>query len=529
VTGVLPGATDDPVGPRAPGPAAIVIVGPDGAGKSALTERLIDRLGGAARVEHIHGRAQMLPRVTPTDVPVVEPHARPPYRGILAFLKTIYLFVDASLTWRFVIPRAKRDGRSVVLERGWWDIAVDPRRYRLRDGRLVRLLGRWLPSPDLHVVLEAPSDVLHARKAELPIEELDRQQARWQRLLASKPGVLRLDARESLDTLVASILSALPAGREAGSEGDHWVAVPPGLRSRWWIPASPGRRASAALAIHHPVSRKAQIGWRIGRVIARLGLLRLLPGDVAPPFLDLARRVAPPGAAVAVATSWRPGRGRILLLDASDRPHMLIKVADDPEGREEIAREADMARTLGAALSAPVRTPPVVTEGPGYVGFAAVAWRPRWSPWVLPEDVAAAMGRLYRQGADEPGAPGYAHGDFAPWNLLYDASGWVLIDWEHARTDAPPFDDLFHFVIQSSALLGRPAVDDILDGLDGRGPLGGVFRAYAEAAGVPLSLARGHLCTSLDAWFESPGPAESDPRELAIREDLRRRAPGSPP
>jgi hypothetical protein len=58
----------------------------------------------------------------------------------------------------------------------------------------------------------------------------------------------------------------------------------------------------------------------------------------------------------------------------------------------------------------------------------------------------------------------------------------VLVDWEEASSAGPPFEDLFHFVVQSHALLGRPSRDEVMRGLVGEGRVGRAFHAYAEAA-----------------------------------------------
>jgi hypothetical protein len=51
------------------------------------------------------------------------------------------------------------------MERGWQDIAVDARRYRLQiSPRLVFAMASLLPVPDLILVLEAPTEVLLDRK-----------------------------------------------------------------------------------------------------------------------------------------------------------------------------------------------------------------------------------------------------------------------------------------------------------------------------------------------------------------------------
>ena len=99
------------------------------------------------------------------------------------------------------------------MERGWLDIAVDPRRYHLTvPPKLVELLDRSLPSPDLVIVLEADPQILNDRKAELPLGELSRQIGRWRQISFSRRAIrLRLDASEEPARLVDLASRALLA------------------------------------------------------------------------------------------------------------------------------------------------------------------------------------------------------------------------------------------------------------------------------------------------------------------------------
>jgi hypothetical protein len=86
------------------------------------------------------------------------------------------------------------------MERGWQDIAVDARRYRLQiSPRLVFAMASLLPVPDLILVLEAPTEVLLDRKQEISAFELERQAAAWRRVpFPRRSNVIYLDA--SLET-----------------------------------------------------------------------------------------------------------------------------------------------------------------------------------------------------------------------------------------------------------------------------------------------------------------------------------------
>jgi hypothetical protein len=122
-----------------------------------------------------------------------------------------YDWVDFLLgSWMRILPWRAR-GALIVMERGWFDIAVDPRRYRLAvSSGLVEWLGRLLPGPDLVIILRADPDVLRIRKAELPDEESLRQTKRWDEIRFSR-GTRRLplDASESLDGVVQKATDAL--------------------------------------------------------------------------------------------------------------------------------------------------------------------------------------------------------------------------------------------------------------------------------------------------------------------------------
>lgn len=107
------------------------------------------------------------------------PHAFPVNAQWRATARTVWYWVDFLAGWwgryRWDLVR----GRSVVVERGWLDLCVDPLRYRLPGVRLPSLLGRALPPADLLVVCAVPAPVANARKPELAVAEIERQYAAW--------------------------------------------------------------------------------------------------------------------------------------------------------------------------------------------------------------------------------------------------------------------------------------------------------------------------------------------------------------
>jgi aminoglycoside phosphotransferase (APT) family kinase protein len=152
-------------------------------------------------------------------------------------------------------------------------------------------------------------------------------------------------------------------------------------------------------------------------------------------------------------------------------------------GTDALHKEAEAIRNCGQLLPPPLTAPRILGTGGGVLLLEPVAWRPRERPWHLEPEVGRAVGAFYRRGVDARRGEGFAHGDFAPWNLLETDQGLVLLDWESAREDAPPFFDLCHFLVQSHTLLGQPSWEHLVNGFRrGDGWVGAAVRAYADGA-----------------------------------------------
>jgi hypothetical protein len=250
------------------------------------------------------------------------------------------------------------------------------------------------------------------------------------------------------------------------------------------------------LAIYHPVTTRARVGWRLARGLAKLGLHRLvlLSDEPLPAIQDVVAPDMPAGGGLAVMRANHPERFVALLLDASGRPAKVAKVALSEAGEDALDREAAALQAFAHRLETPVAAPSIVARRRGALVTTAVTWRVRRHPWLLPIGVAASLGAFFRstRSRSAPGM-GAAHGDCAPWNLLWTGAGWTLVDWEAAHDEALPFTDLFHFVVQAHALLKRPRSAAILRGLDGQGWIGRAIRAYGEAAALDPGTAGGFL------------------------------------
>jgi len=500
------GSNEDRFRRDAGGPGGIIsIVGPDGAGKSTLIDALVAETLAGAPVLNIRYPRVLPRRMAEDGAPVTEPHRAPVYPLWLSLAKTAYVFIDYLLGWNLRVKPWARRGGWVIIQRGWWDMAVDPRRYRLSvPARLMWSLGRLLPAADLLLILEAPPDVVYARKTELSLAELERQMLEWRRHLPGGQRHLFLDA-----TLPAAEVARLARDEvtrmAGGTRGAGTANLPHRDDPRWLLPRGPRRVAVGAVRVYHPITPVGLAGWSAARLAAGAGGFRLLPqGRDAPASIRaLLGPHIPPGSHLAVARANNPGRCVVLVLDHGGRPLAVAKVATDESDERFLVKEVANIRTLASLLQAPLAAPHVLAHGKGFVLLEDVAWRPRLRPWKLPVEVAAALGAFWTAG-------GAAHGDFAPWNLLRTRSGWAVLDWEEARTGTPPGSDLWHYIVQGHALLRRPSEGALLAGLEGRGWIGAAVSAYAGAAGLEPVEARGWLAGYLEASIPTLDPATTE-------------------
>ena len=85
----------------------------------------------------------------------------------------------------------------IIFDRYYYDMVADPARYRYGGSRrLLEVLSRVAPHPDLILLLDAPADVIVDRKGELTLQEAEHLRGSYLSVCARVKNVHRLDATQ---------------------------------------------------------------------------------------------------------------------------------------------------------------------------------------------------------------------------------------------------------------------------------------------------------------------------------------------
>ncbi len=182
------------VGLVRPSYPSIALLAPDGAGKSTLAAGLRDRLPVPVAVVYMglyqqRGRRRAWSRV--------------PGLGLAAHVLT---------QWRrYLLARARQaQGAVVLFDRYTYDALLPARHPSSPLRRLRRSLLAWsCPAPDLVILLDAPGEVLHARKQEHEVTLLDEQRQAYLRLRPLLKRTAVVDATSDPQTIRRIVMTLI--------------------------------------------------------------------------------------------------------------------------------------------------------------------------------------------------------------------------------------------------------------------------------------------------------------------------------
>jgi hypothetical protein len=183
---------------------SVILLGPDGAGKSAVIDRM--ELGAVFNGTVMGGFAPPLRRLfTGRQERNDQPHALPPRPFMTSVARAGYWFAYHTLGQVALHGELARS-KLILHHRHFVDVMVDGRRYRYGGPTwLLRLIWSLIPKPDLVIVLDAAPDVLQSRKQEVSFEECARQRQAYLTLARQLPNAHVVDASQPLEQVVADV------------------------------------------------------------------------------------------------------------------------------------------------------------------------------------------------------------------------------------------------------------------------------------------------------------------------------------
>jgi peptidoglycan/xylan/chitin deacetylase (PgdA/CDA1 family) len=480
----------------------VFVVGPDGAGKSELAAGLEQAAAGAfRRFSHFHFRPHLVPPpshiLQREHIPGDGPHARSPSASLGSLVRLAYLCVDTVLAAvpKLYLPRVR--STLIVVERGWLDLAVDRKRYRISlPQRTIGSALRLLPRPNLILHLDAPADVICSRTVELERTEVERQLGAWRALAAAHPDrFVTLDAAAPREHVLASALAALDerlALRQSGAgsyslavrclgtlrRGGKPYRVARGREGpRWLLPARHNAPGPLGAGLYRPASVHHVAAAVTIELAQRLGIGWLGPQVSVDVAEGLAHRIAEAlhcdrvELAAAVTGDVRRGERVLLSVRRGRRIVAFAKVAK--EQRAKLEHEFAVLRLLADCRLECLVVPEAI-DCFAWHDSAVLLLRPFHiearadRPTTIAElGGLAELGRLAEPLSAALGVQlGLIplHGDFAPWNSdPLNGRNLLLWDWEQAGLGLP-LQDLFHWRLQRLWRLGHGSVDELVGG-----------------------------------------------------------------
>lgn len=201
----------------------VVVLGPDGCGKSSVIERMLADLNPVfRRTGYFHLRPRVFSAGRTVPRMITSPHALPPRGAVASLAKLVYFWLDYVAGYLLRVWPLAVCSTFVAFDRYFHDLLVDPKRYRYGGPMaLARWIGRCVPAPDLWILLDAPAVVLQARKGEVAEDESARQRRLYLKLVNRRWNAVVVDASRDLDAVAADAEEAVLRFLEQRLEARH--------------------------------------------------------------------------------------------------------------------------------------------------------------------------------------------------------------------------------------------------------------------------------------------------------------------
>ena len=199
----------------------IVLMGPDGAGKSTVTSSIEDYAKGLSQLFHrFHWRPGLLPKpgkrnktvdqkISDTATPPLPPEEYT-YGTFMSLIRYIYYMIDFIFGYWLIIRPARKAGTLIIGERWYYDVIINPVRYGFRLPRWLLVFGGHLiPSPDMVILLNGNAEAIHARKPELSAREISKQLTAMTSLIGNMKNSYTISTDDSVEDTIQNVHTSI--------------------------------------------------------------------------------------------------------------------------------------------------------------------------------------------------------------------------------------------------------------------------------------------------------------------------------
>ena len=179
----------------------IVLVGPDGSGKTTLIENLIEESktifrSKPERFQVFHHRPHVLPNIAQIFKKELNekeefnlnfnPHSAKQSNQFISFIKLLYYVLDYVLGYFIKLIPLQRESKFIIFDRYYYDFIVDQKRSAISVNRnlAIWLYKIFIPKPNKVFFIKVEPVAAHKRKKELSIEAITLINDKYDRLLS---------------------------------------------------------------------------------------------------------------------------------------------------------------------------------------------------------------------------------------------------------------------------------------------------------------------------------------------------------